>query len=194
METLLSSETPVLTTATRRNIPKNGVLHSHRLENLKSCAVLDLICNVLKAFEPRTSGILVYGTPEPTIWILNWYISDNFLVISDNFLKYIIDFSSYRKAAYVCVCVCVCVFLKVVITFLNHVLLRWIWDVKRLGNLSKWFKFLTKILFGLTAHCDGASSPSTARQEQRQRAMTLHSALSRPARRVTAVQYLLIIR
>jgi hypothetical protein len=40
MEAVCSSESLVLTRATRRNIPEHGIVYSHRRENLKSYIAL----------------------------------------------------------------------------------------------------------------------------------------------------------
>jgi hypothetical protein len=40
MEAIRSFETSILTRATRRNIPEEGILHSHGRENLKSYIAL----------------------------------------------------------------------------------------------------------------------------------------------------------
>jgi hypothetical protein len=46
-EALSSSETSVLTRATRRNIPEDTILHSHRRENLLSYMDFNVLTNIV---------------------------------------------------------------------------------------------------------------------------------------------------
>jgi hypothetical protein len=58
VEALSSSETSVLTRATRRNVPEDAIIHSHRRENLKSYIQMKDL-NVFKIHNDFT-GMSVY--------------------------------------------------------------------------------------------------------------------------------------
>jgi hypothetical protein len=80
LEAIRSSETSVHTRSTRRHIPENGILHSHRRENLKSSYLVKLFStesndNLFRGFplasghtvdgQTRMAKLLVANVPKP---------------------------------------------------------------------------------------------------------------------------------
>jgi hypothetical protein len=69
IETLRSSETSVLTKATRRSIPEHGFLHSYRRENLNSYTAgeFPFCCGMESENHELDTGLLVHNRTIPSV-------------------------------------------------------------------------------------------------------------------------------
>jgi hypothetical protein len=67
IETLLSTDTSVLTRATRRNIPEGDILHSHRRESLKSYMFVSVRFEVFTAVPGMLRRVALVRTTQRDI-------------------------------------------------------------------------------------------------------------------------------